>query len=141
MAAVTLTNFKDSSPSFGDWVGGVLGARFPMNISDIQPEFVIQTSTQSGAEIEPEDPGSTRKFGRNLDYHQMYHHQNVGILTPVSPGQSPQYPATTAYDQYGPIQEITQNLVPQARSFPTDSNFYANSAGKPSPSPVYYPKG
>lgn len=133
----TETKVEKHHPTFGDWIGGVIGGQFPMNITDIQPDFVISSgSSNSSSE-------GTRKFGRPDLYHQNYY-QNVGILTPTQPTQlnyNVGYnQGSSGYPSHPVIN--TQNLVPQARNFQGHhSGGYYDSPVKNSPSPVYYPKG
>ena len=88
----SLPTFDGFAPSFGDWIGGVIGANFPMNINDIQPEFVMK-------EEDEKDSSGTRKFGRP----DPYGYQNVGILTPtespIAYQQNVAYPHNSGYPQ------------------------------------------
>ena len=38
---IPLNKLLCALPSFGDWIGDVMG-QFPMNFSDVKPDFMVQ---------------------------------------------------------------------------------------------------
>ena len=77
---IPLIKFPSALPSFGDWIGDVMG-QFPMNFSDVKPDFMVQMPNNSG---NVSSTSGTRKVGYPF-------HQNVGILTPRLPQQNIPY--------------------------------------------------
>ena len=71
---IPLIKLPCALPSFGDWIGDVMG-QFPMNFSDVKPDFTLQVPNNSG---NVSSTSGTRKVGYPF-------HQNVGILTPRVP--------------------------------------------------------
>ena len=77
---IPLIKLPCALPSFGDWIGDVMG-QFPMNFSDVKPDFTLQVPNNSG---NVSSTSGTRKVGYPF-------HQNVGILTPRLPQQNIPY--------------------------------------------------